>query len=237
MKKAFTLAEILITLGIIGVVAALTIPTMVQRNTNEAHVQQLKKAFATISNTFDGFLAENNAASLQDTYINTPSGNIDKFLKENFKVSVDCGYTRGKPCFADTYKNLNGDTVRIQNILSNGAYSASLADGTSMSMSEFFNNGMGGYIYINIDVNGQKGPNIIGRDFFSMAYVDGMKMAPDDHGYYAWVPAQGGMLQDVWDSMIGTDRNLALSYCSSTQNNYATGCLKLIQLDGWKMDY
>ena len=29
MKKAFTLAEVLITLGIIGVVAALTIPTLV----------------------------------------------------------------------------------------------------------------------------------------------------------------------------------------------------------------
>lgn len=36
MKKAFTLAEVLITLGIIGVVAALTIPTLVNNYRKKA---------------------------------------------------------------------------------------------------------------------------------------------------------------------------------------------------------
>lgn len=52
MKKAFTLAEVLITLGIIGVVAALTIPNLISHYQKEKTVTQLKKNFslATASN-------------------------------------------------------------------------------------------------------------------------------------------------------------------------------------------
>lgn len=38
MKKGFTLAEVLITLGIIGVVAAMTIPTLVSKSQQRQHV-------------------------------------------------------------------------------------------------------------------------------------------------------------------------------------------------------
>ena len=48
-KFAFTLAEVLITLGIIGVVAALTLPTQIQTNTNLEVEAKLKK-FCTIMN-------------------------------------------------------------------------------------------------------------------------------------------------------------------------------------------
>jgi prepilin-type N-terminal cleavage/methylation domain-containing protein len=44
MKKAFTLAEVLITLAIIGVVAALTIPTVVRNYQKTQTVTQLKKS-------------------------------------------------------------------------------------------------------------------------------------------------------------------------------------------------
>jgi len=220
-KNAFTLAEILITLGIIGVVSALTIPTLVQRNTNETHVQQLKKAYADISAAFDSILAENNTANLRDTYLNTDDGNVnnvDRFLKEYFKVSVDCGTTRGMPCFADTYKNINGDTMRIQDLLSGRQYSVLLSDGTAVSMTNNTPWVGVGLVIVQIDVNGSKGPNIIGRDFFSFQYINGIS-------------------EDVWSSYLGTNRNLALTTCQSVQANYAAGCLKMIQLDGWKMDY
>ena len=48
LNEGFTLAEILITLGIIGVVAALTIPTLIA-NTNSAKFRsQFKKSFSTL---------------------------------------------------------------------------------------------------------------------------------------------------------------------------------------------
>ena len=49
-KKGFTLAEVLITLGIIGVVAAVTIPALVTTYQKRATESQLKKAYSTLVN-------------------------------------------------------------------------------------------------------------------------------------------------------------------------------------------
>ena len=48
-RKAFTLAEILITLGIIGVVAAMTIPTLIANTNAQKYRSQLKKTISTLS--------------------------------------------------------------------------------------------------------------------------------------------------------------------------------------------
>ena len=49
MKRAFTLAEVLITLGIIGVVAAMTMPTLIQKNNNKVVETRLMKFYSTIN--------------------------------------------------------------------------------------------------------------------------------------------------------------------------------------------
>lgn len=49
MRKAFTLAEVLITLGIIGVVAAMTIPTLISNINGAKYRNQFKKAISTLS--------------------------------------------------------------------------------------------------------------------------------------------------------------------------------------------
>ncbi len=49
MKKAFTLAEVLVTLGIIGIVAAMTIPTLFSKMEAQKKRAILKKAIAEIS--------------------------------------------------------------------------------------------------------------------------------------------------------------------------------------------
>ena len=49
MKRAFTLAEVLITLGIIGVVAALTIPTLISNHRANVTMQKLKKFYSSMS--------------------------------------------------------------------------------------------------------------------------------------------------------------------------------------------
>ena len=48
-KRAFTLAEVLITLGIIGVVAAMTLPTLVNNSRNQECRAGLKTGYALIS--------------------------------------------------------------------------------------------------------------------------------------------------------------------------------------------
>ena len=63
MKRAFTLAEVLITLGIIGVVAALTIPTLIANYQEKQTVSRLTKAYATISNAYQMAKVENGELS------------------------------------------------------------------------------------------------------------------------------------------------------------------------------
>ena len=46
MKKGFTLAEVLITLGIIGVVAAMTIPSLIQSYKEKATVTAVKQSYS-----------------------------------------------------------------------------------------------------------------------------------------------------------------------------------------------
>lgn len=62
----FTLAEVLITLGIIGVVAALTIPSLLQKANDRARIEALKKAYSTISNAYNLAINENGTAETWD---------------------------------------------------------------------------------------------------------------------------------------------------------------------------
>ena len=57
-KAAFTMAEVLITLGIIGIVAAMTLPTLIQRKQEKVTVTRLKKAYSILSQTYDRMVYE-----------------------------------------------------------------------------------------------------------------------------------------------------------------------------------
>ncbi len=56
--KAFTLAEVLITLGIIGVVASLTMPSLIANHQAKATATKLKKAYSVLSQAFAGAIDE-----------------------------------------------------------------------------------------------------------------------------------------------------------------------------------
>ena len=58
MKKAFTLAEVLITLGIIGIVAAMTLPAVINNSRNKQLEAGLKRSYSLISQALDMYQAE-----------------------------------------------------------------------------------------------------------------------------------------------------------------------------------
>ena len=62
-KTGFTLAEVLITLSIIGVVAALTIPTLIQRTGDEEMVSKLGKAYSTLSQATESIMTEQGSVT------------------------------------------------------------------------------------------------------------------------------------------------------------------------------
>lgn len=69
--KGFTLAEVLITLGVIGVVAAMTLPTLIQEHREKARVTQVKKAYSILSQAFT--MAVQEYGDIEDWELTTTS--------------------------------------------------------------------------------------------------------------------------------------------------------------------
>jgi len=169
-KRGFTLAEVLVTLAIIGVVAALTIPSLIQGSQNTAIVTSVKKAYATFSQAYTSFIADEN------TMTSVWTGDKQHVLVLNqfaTKLSVikNCG--TGTGCFPDViYKMLEGSNILNYNQSVNYA-KAILADGSAIYI--YDNNGacnsnLGTVTNwcgnIAIDINGVKEPNQLGKDYF-----------------------------------------------------------------------
>ena len=59
MKKSFTLAETLITLAIIGIVASITIPTTIKKYNEKQTIFRLTSAYSILANAFNRMIFEN----------------------------------------------------------------------------------------------------------------------------------------------------------------------------------
>ena len=81
-KSAFTLAEVLITLGIIGVVAALTLPTVINKVQSMILKNQFKKAYSTFYNAMKLVQVQNGAPMACWYWDNNPYGSV-KCIEEN----------------------------------------------------------------------------------------------------------------------------------------------------------
>ncbi len=182
MKRAFTLAEVLVTLGIIGVVSAMTVPTLMQNHQRKTYSVQAHKFYNEMQQALTMFMTDNNAVGINETKLNNSDFDISvtPFVKNYFKVVQDCGATP-QPCFADEYKSLSGTVItagRGQNFRC-----FSLASGASFCMGAFSGNADTGAGYIYVDTNGSQGPNIGCRDYWRMFYysdasVDGWNLSP-----------------------------------------------------------
>lgn len=68
-RKGFTLAEVLITLGVIGVVAAMTLPTVIANYQKKVLVTQLKKEVSVIENYFKKVVADEGVDKIYQTSV------------------------------------------------------------------------------------------------------------------------------------------------------------------------
>ena len=90
MKKAFTLAEVLITLGIIGVVAALTIPTLVNNYRKKQFETGLKKEYSVLLQALDMY-KQDNETPLKREDTDQSLAEFKNKIKPYLKILVDCG--------------------------------------------------------------------------------------------------------------------------------------------------
>ena len=186
-RRAFTLAEVLITLVIIGVIAAATIPTLINNTKKQEYVAGLKKANSVLSQAVYK-IGQNKGYPVGDYSF---FEDVD-FVDELAKVTNVVKKCNSNSCFPDysSYKRLGGDS--FDNMGQDK--SAILADGQIL-----------GYLFVNgvwsvdklsplfglteddtrnaigrviIDVNGNKPPNVMGRDVFFFVLVNGKGIIP-----------------------------------------------------------
>ena len=179
-KAAFTLAEVLVTLGIIGVVAALTLPALTANKQKEELRTALKKNYSAMQQALNKMSVDAGETIIPGTLTRTDFKNK---LMKNYIILKDCGYGsfEAKACIANfgvdvegtslSYTTLNGKKASLR-LFDDGQFIT--ADG-SMYMLE--NNS--GPIYISVDVNGfEKRPNKWGYDLFTFQLTKDGKLLP-----------------------------------------------------------
>ena len=229
-RAAFTLAEVLITLGIIGVVAALTLPTLIQNHQKQVYVTQLKKAYSTLNNAINKMAVDEGVVDWSQTFcgstqfwgdndINVSIAKqnecYDRILKQfNVMKKKQVGVVCSEPWCMYGYDNYGSgkEFVDVGNTYSTIDNLNNFMFVTSDGMTYLFLCG-GGFSHIGVDVNGiAKGPNKVGRDYFEFHWKNYSEsnLIPDGSEYDSW------------------------KNCSAT--NLSTSCTAKVLIEG-KMNY
>ena len=219
-RPAFTLAEVLITLGIIGVVAAMTMPSLVANYEKKRTATAVKKAYSELSQALK--LAEVDYGDME--YWDYPDG-ADVEENKAFVNRYITPYYKGVTMLQDgMISDWTGiSDTGINFISSNGT----IFSGKPNDSKAFF---------VLVDVNGFKKPNKMGTDIFYFATSTG-KLMPD-----GW---EDGLTREM--ILNGYSHNGGHTYTCKTarsESDDATlqarhACTSLLMIDGWefKKDY
>ena len=208
-RWGFTLAEVLVTLGIIGVVSAMTLPTLTKNHQRKVYATQLQKVYNEFSQASEAYITGRNAINLFEAGLSSQNG-VSNFVQSQMKTVKNCE-TTFTDCFASEYKNMNGSTVTNYDASNSSCYA--LPSGASFCLRYGFRS-----LSMVVDVNGKQGPNILGRDLFDFVINNDGTIAV------------GGDVEELASDFSTNCGN------TTTQSTYGA-CFAKILNDGWKMDY
>ena len=218
---AFTLAEVLITLGVIGVVAALTMPALISNHKKKVYVTQLKKSVNTLSNGFRQMLADENVDSLEYTALLEPSQSGGKFTLNPSVLSKYFNIVHQEDNFYSSsliYKALGSNNPAYGHQVASGCMPCSkitTADGAQLCIEQDI---YGDNIIVLIDVNGHNRlPNTVGLDVFAADFN------------------LNGMLEVYGGSLSHTHTHAACFGLSGYTSG--TACLDIVIKHNWEITY
>lgn len=201
---AFTLAEVLITLGIIGVVAALTIPILINSYQENQYNAGVKEAYSILQNALKMVLTNNNGN------VNVGNGVGASFandFRDDFASVIN--YTKKDTCV----NIMPNDGVNIQYKWYKGNFASALWPvgieantsclvlNNSMTVRFYSSNscnnyGLNGCGQIEVDINGQSTPNMYGKDLYEFMItkdsVNNYKILPFGAPGDTYSPLPGG---------------------------------------------
>ena len=253
-ETAFTLAEVLITLSVIGIVAALTIPSMIENHNNKAwstakDLWDKKLVEATRQMNIDGVMT--GVASSTEDYMN--------YFKKYVKVIKTCENDKLENCYAPKFVQTGDKETEVevsslttasklgQKDWNTNTMGFVIADGTTVvmaynpncsSVDPFSKEGQSGQVgcmSMLIDVNGKKGPNRVGDDIqlknatistCDMKFQDKCIAASDIYPITPINTCEGSPDRDY------DDRDMSTTYCS---NNRWAGAKKACAANGMRL--
>ena len=230
-KAAFTLAEVLITLGIIGVVAAVTLPTLVANYQKTVWVNQLKKAYSVLNNGVKQMIVEQGCSDVTCTNFSDNDGLVeigisleDDFIKQfvkTFKLS-NVQELDNNSIYSYEINSLSGSASGLKDHIA--GVGGTTPDGMIVILGGIWMAGD----FIFVDTNGLKSPNQLGRDFFMFKVSLKGTVVP----YYS-----KASLEVLNDEKTEQERiNEVEADCNATSGSGVT-CAEKIIMDGWKMNY
>lgn len=233
MKKkfAFTLTEILIALGVIGIVSAITVPALSNNWQKRAHATKLHKVYNDFQHALERYMTDNRASNLFEVVGGTPNA----FLNNYFKVVKTCGGNISAGCFADSYKTIEGTVTNNPNftgqnvVLANGVAVAYSRNNAANAAANRITTTYGTLI---VDINGVQGPNIAGRDLFEMiVFPDGVL----DVGTNTINCRTNNNAASCGNTNATANRTAIAANCENTL--ITAGCFARLLNDNWVMNY
>jgi type II secretory pathway pseudopilin PulG len=172
-KQAFTICEVLIVLGILGLIAEMTLPSLINNVQETIWKTSAKVAYSKAAEAIQ--LMKIDEGGTLDYYVSTTLSfspvfvNYYKILK-NCAIPGDSNYN--KCADLHSYKTLNGAKPYLgyiddgHFITADGMFYAINNCYYHLAPNESAPTGCGPFIDIAIDVNGSKNPNTFGKDLF-----------------------------------------------------------------------
>lgn len=216
-KRGFTLAEVMIALALIGVIASLTIPTFIANSRNRANASKLAAIVASVENSLTSMIAAEAAHDLTETDFGASQSeaNFGKYLKLAGSGSISGYYGAANPfvtlnrtttnlTFTTAFKTKNGAILAYENT-------------TDIAATD---NHPGSIGRLTIDVNGTAKPNVWGRDVFLF------RIGNDGLLY----PAGGKTFKDMGDAAASR------MACNPTGSKNE-GCTARLIENGYEIDF
>ncbi len=236
-RFGFTLAEVLITLGIIGVVAAMTMPTLIQNYQKEVTVTSLKKMYSTLTQAAQMYQAQNGITYEEfDTSLDGKSF-MAKYFAPYLHVIKECNG------FLDCYEDypLAIDRNKQYKFIN---YIVVLADGSYLGVLAI----PSGVLFF-FDINGAKGPNYSGRDIFSFYLINKSTIVGNEGCASTIETLESGLYPGGYsgcyvpftkyprEELLGTSVHRACNRNAAmlTSGSPYDACAAVIMQDGWKI--
>lgn len=226
--KGFTLAEVLVTIGIIGIVAAMTLPSVITNYQKKQTVIQLKKVYSILNQAIE--LSEIDNENIK--YWNFEQGSADFFnMYLRPYMNTINSTTRGKTSSIQYTRPNKKPANGIVAFHSSNTEIVSLEDGTTFYLQKTSSQNQ--YKGIYVDINGYKKPNRVGRDYFCFSILKDYGLVP--YGYKK-SSSEGTTLVgfDTFDrETIKNNRTYGCNYSDSA--GAGMYCAALIITDNWEI--